>query len=230
MLINITNMYRLGERKHSHRRFYIWFIGFAIFLAALFGFGHHYLKSNTHIGSPPPVVTKKISYDPPAQTIFNENLFSIGVPSGWKLVTRNDIPAPTYTWQGTTGDDQSRWLSVYVDMSLPAFAVNRELHIMGSGSAINVVSDTSDNCTSFTGASTAQNHGSAPAKWEGIDFLCDVGNYERDVVGIVSSDGFNTVSVTGASSMHHFFFTYTDNSVRPDYSIFTNSLKSFRLK
>lgn len=224
-------MYRLGEREHSHRRFYIWLVGFVIFLGILFGLGSHFLKANPQIGQPPAVVTKKISYDPPPLTTFNEQLFSIGMPAGWKPVVRTtDIPAPTYSWQGVTGDDNSRWINVYVDMSLPTFAVNRELHIQGNSHAINVVSDTSDNCTSFTGVNTAQNHGSSPAKWEGIDFLCDVGNYERDVVGTVSTDGLNLVKLTGSTGVHHFFFTFTDNSVRPDYSIFTNVLRTFQLK
>lgn len=223
-------MYRLGERNHSHRRFYAWLLVFILLMVGLFFAGKQFLTADTKIGKTPAAVIRKITYDPPKLVTINEKLFSIGIPPGWKAVTFNDVPQPTYSWQGTTGDDKSRWISLYLDTSLPDFAVNRELHVERNGNAINVVSATSDNCTSFTGVKTDRRTGTAPAKWDGIDFLCDVGNYSRNVVGIASSDGFNSVLLIGATGQHTLFFTYTDSSAKPDYNIFTNSLRSFRLK
>jgi hypothetical protein len=69
------------------------------------------------------------------------------------------------------------------------------------------------------------------AKWSGINFLCDLGNYLRDVVGTSSPEGINSVTLTGnTTGKHTLFFMYTDNTPSPDYSTFINALKSFQLK
>jgi len=72
----------------------------------------------------------------------------------------------------------------------------------------------------------------ASAKWQGIDFLCDQNNLERDVVGTSSLDGINTVSLNSPSGggAHKFFFTYTNQSINGDYSVFTDAVTSFKMK
>jgi len=138
------------------------------------------------------------------------------------------MPHPNYSWQGTNKNN-TRWLNVYMDTIPASLAVNRVLPVMGNGAALSLPTNVSDNCTTFTGASNSTQL-SVTAKWQGITFLCDTGNYVRDVVGTSSLEGVNTVSLsTTTSGNHHFFFTYTDNSSSPDYTIFTNALKSFRL-
>jgi hypothetical protein len=223
-------MYRSGEPEHSHRKFYAWLGGIVIvILAGLFALGH-FLKSDNHIGNTPAVVVTKISYDTTKLTTFDEKLFSIKLPIDWKPIVHNDVPAPTLGWQGSVGDNKNRWLEIYIDTNVGTFAVNRALHIQAHQNTINVLGSVSDNCTTFTGMSNTQGHGGVLAKWQGIDFLCDTGNYERDVVGTTSPDGLNNATLTGTSGPHHFFFVYTDNSASPDYSLFTNAIKSFRLK
>jgi len=223
-------MYRLGEADHSHRRFYTWLIGLLVLLAAGAAALFYFLKPDTSIGPPPRTVTTHVSYDTAELTTFSEPLFTIDLPDGWKPTTHStDIPRPGYTWQGTVKDDAARWMSVYIDQNVSKLAVNRELAVQANGKAVNVLSDVSDNCITFTGASS-QSFGSTPAKWQGIDFLCDSGNSERDVVGVSSPDGLNTITLAGSNGTHHFFFTYTDNSPSPDYSIFINAIRSFRLK
>jgi hypothetical protein len=222
-------MYRLGEREHSHRRLYITFSVFAVLVFGVVVGAKHYLTSNTEVSGSPAVVTK-VSYDAPKVQQVIGNTFTMNIPSTWKLTAdNNDIPSPTYNWQGTSGEDKNRWISVYVDTKLPSKAVNRALHIQANGATINVISGTSDNCTSFTGPANSSS-GVQQAKWENISFLCDTGNYERNVVGIVSPDGLNNINVTGTKGLHTYFFTYTDNAAQPDYTIFTNALASFRAK
>jgi hypothetical protein len=225
-------MYRLGELEYSHHRFYIWLAAFVIFILAAILVVSHFLKATTQIGNAPAVVTTNVNYNTAQTTTFTEPLFTINLPTGWKPAIINDTPTPTYTWQGTSGEDKQRWLDVYVDdtATLKSLAVNRELYVQGHQNMINVLSDVSDNCTTFTGISTTQNQGSVPAKWQGINFLCDTSNYERDVVGTASPNGLNDLTVSGSTGSHNFFFTYTDNSASPDYSIFTSALKSFKLK
>jgi hypothetical protein len=94
----------------------------------------------------------------------------------------------------------------------------------------------SDVCLTFTGApaSSAQTAQSLPnqlAKWQGINFMCDLSNYNNNSVGTSSLQGINTVTLTGSTTgRHSFFFLYVDHNIQPDYSIFTNALKSFRVK
>lgn len=223
-------MYRLGEVEHRHRKIYAFLAGFVALLVVAGFIAAHFLQSNTEIGNTPSTVVTHVSYDTTKLKTFDTPLFTISLPEDWKPVSRNsDIPPPSYTWQGTVKDNANRWLSVYVDSNVANLAVNRELSVQASGTTLNALGDVSDNCTTFTGAAS-QSHGSTPAKWQGIDFLCDSGNYERDVVGVASPDGLNNVTLTGTKGAHRFFFTYTDNAVRADYSIFINALKSLQLK
>jgi hypothetical protein len=116
-----------------------------------------------------------------------------------------------------------------VDTIPTNIGVNRVLPVQGEGSRV-IPTTVSDTCADFTGDKVPGNQ-NTPAKWGGIDFLCDLANYERDVVGTSSSDGVNTVKVTGATTgTHQIFFTYTDNGATPDFTIFVNAVTSFRMK
>lgn len=222
-------MYRLGEREHKHRKLYFWLGVFVLLVIGGYIAARHLLKSNTEASGSPAKVTNVV-FDQSKTQKVDTPLFTLDIPAGWKpRVNQYDIPAPAYSWQGTTGEDRSRWLSVYVDANLASFAVNRALHVEANGALMNVISAVSDNCTSYTG--TANTQARTPAKWDNIDFTCDSGNYERDVVGTVSSAGMNNVTITGAAKgAHRYFFTYTDDSSQPDYTIFTSALKSFGAK
>lgn len=191
----------------------------------------HFLRADTRINPAPAAITTRVSYDTTKYQTLTTPFFSISLPSDWRAVSRSsDVPAPAYNWQGTNSTNADRWLSVYVDENVSDLAINRALDVQGDQTHLTVLGDVSDNCLTFTGAA-AQNQGhSTPAKWQDIDFLCDSGNYERDVVGIVSSDGLNNVTLSGAGDSHRFFFTYTDNTPTPDYTIFTKALKSIRTK
>lgn len=223
-------MYRLGEREHHHRKLYISLVLLAGVIVALGLAARHYLKSDSQITQQSPAAVSAVTYAQTKTQRLDTPYFTISVPSTWKLSGINaEDPKPKYIWQGTVGEDKNRWISVYMDTALSTFAVNRAVHIQADGPSITVIGSTSDNCTSFTGASKTQ--AQTPAKWEGIDFICDSGNYERDVVGTVSPDGMNNINLTGPlKGVHHYFFTYTDNSNQPDYSIFTNALKTFKAK
>ncbi len=218
-------MYRLGERRESHRGFYIWL---GVILTIIIGGGAAsllLLHPDAKVSKTPAAVVRKITYDDGATITYNEPTFSITLPNDWKVEPVNDQPAPTYTWHGTNKDNTDRWIDVFVDAIPATLAVNRVVHVQANGGAISVISDVSDNCTTF-GNAPNQSSGVAQTKWEGLSFLCDTGNYTRDVVGTVSPDGINQVSLTGATGTHHFFFTYTDNSYTPNYQIFTKALKS----
>ncbi|MGH7241623.1 MAG: hypothetical protein ACREGB_04985 [Candidatus Saccharimonadales bacterium] len=223
-------MYRLGEREHRHRKLYFWLSVFTLIVIGCYFGARHFLKSNTETSGSPVKVTN-VAFSQPKTQKVDTPLFTMDIPAGWKpRVDRYDIPLPAYSWQGSSGEDRSRWLSVYIDASVADFAVNRALHVEANGPLMNIISAVSDNCTSYTGAANTQTS-RTPAKWENIDFICDSGNYERDVVGTVSSAGMNNVTITGVvKGAHHYFFTYTDDSSQSDYTIFTSALKTFTAK
>lgn len=71
-----------------------------------------------------------------------------------------------------------------------------------------------------------------PAKWDGVDFLCDMDSKFRNVVGSSSPGNINKVTLTSQTSFtpHSFFFVYEDNNYNPEYTIFYEMLDSFKVK
>jgi hypothetical protein len=223
-------MYRFGERKQGHQRLYISLLVLVGIIAGAALISPHFLRSDTHISAPPKPIISSVKPMGSQLTQVQEPLFSVSLPVDWAKRANKDIPAPTYSWVGTAKDDVARWINIYVDAIPTTLAVNRMLPVAGNGAGLSLLANVSDNCTTFTGANDSKQI-SLPAKWQGVTFLCDTGNYIRDVVGTSSAEGINTVTLTSAThGKHRLFFTYTDNSSSPDYAIFTHALTSFRLK
>lgn len=159
---------------------------------------------------------------------FHLKTFQINLPKDWQQITPPTASA-AYSWRGATKDNNARALDVYIDAIPANFAVNRMLPLTANGSGVQATGGVSNNCSTFTLASTTDPHtGIAPSKWDGIDFLCDMANYVRNVVGTSSADGVNTLSVSGPSGTHRYFFVYTDHSGEPEYDTFTQALQSFQ--
>jgi hypothetical protein len=151
------------------------------------------------------------------------------LPSDWKFISHQTSVYDIYTWHNTKTDPGVEQLQVYFDTIPPSLGVNRVLPVQANADELTPTT-VSDTCANFTG-NKVPGSAKTPAKWDGINFLCDLANYERDVVGTSSSAGINTVTLTGpATGAHKLFFTYTDNGATPDFTIFTNAIQSFRLK
>jgi hypothetical protein len=169
----------------------------------------------------------------PVQT-FSEADFTIQLPTDWKFIGQTTGPYDFYTWQETTKYEDNRVLDIYVD-TIPNTAVNRLQPVTADGNRLQV-GTLSDTCLTFTGpsVSSAQAAQSLPnqlAKWQGVNFMCDLANYNEDSVGTSSLQGINTVTLTGPiTGRHSFFFLYVDHNIQPDYTIFSNALGSFRVK
>ena len=223
-------MYRLGESMARHHKRIVLLVAVAVVLiAAAALFIRYYVRANTFIGPTPPATTTSVATEPTPKT-FDEPLFTIALPIDWRLAESMSSPS-MYRFVATAKPDNARWLDVYVD-SVPAnFAMNRMLPVQADGAGIAVTGTVSDNCVSFTGPGVTVGSGTAPAKWEGITFTCDTGNYIRDVVGVGTGTADNSVVLTSADKgTHKFYFVYTDNDASPDYTIFTSALKKFQLK
>ena len=226
-------MYRVDRRIHRHKRARRnLMIGLVLLLSAIIVYGLLHLRvaprqnirNSTEVRSNFAAATQtKVDIDKP--------LFTLELPSGWKERGPEPavIPAGAYTFQSST--KPSQLLSIYIDAIPVDMAVNHAVVVSGQGDGI-VHDIVSGNCTTFTDASkTDPTTKIAQARWQNTNFLCDMGNYNRGVVGTQSPEGINQVMVTGPRrGAHKVFFRYTDNSVSPDYSTLYRILGSFHMK
>jgi hypothetical protein len=218
-----------SKRRHRGRVLLEVLVVLAVLAAAGLA-GKHFLSSGTQIGKAPPAKTTVVSVQSQAKKHFTEQFFSFDLPSDWEPMSPPNQPYHILSWRNTAQNKGVQQLNIYID-GAPQLAVNRALPIQANGSRLALLGQVSDNCATFTeGAKNA--HGNAlPGKWRRVSFLCDTANIARDVVGTSSPNGVDTVTISSAASgKHTFFFTYTDNSVTPDYDIFTNVITSFQLK
>jgi hypothetical protein len=227
-------MYQLGKRTRQHRRLRR-NVKAAISLLAVFLFclGSYKLlnlqtKPDATIQNAPAQTTNVVTKT--AKLHIDNPLFGFDLPAGWKTFkpTANVTP-PTFSYR--SDGEQVQLLSIYVDTIPSNLAVNRVVVVTPDANGMSH-GGVSDNCTSFTNPTDAEkNLGIASGKWQGTNFLCDIGNYERNVVGITSVNGINEVDLTGNTAhTHKFFFTYTDNSINPDFATFYDILDSFKMK
>jgi hypothetical protein len=223
-------MYKLGHRRsRSLRNVYS---AIAIVLLVLFAGGYvianRYIKPNTTLSQDKGLVSVYGQSNEKKQVI-TEASFKFELPANWKKSTVPKSLYQLYRWQGTSTDDAPRQLDIYVDDLPTQLPVNRLLPVEAANNRITVLNTVSDNCSNFTGTNIAgQKSTSAPAKWSGVDFICDLATYTRNVTGTGSAGTINQVSLTGERGKHSYFIVYTDNSSNPDYGILTQALQSFR--
>lgn len=168
--------------------------------------------------------------------VVNEPTFTMELPGDWKeAARRNDVNERSITWQATKKNADNRMLKLHIDLIPPTRAVNRLLPVAAEGPGL-VLGDLSENCSMFTqgGAGAtgqAPTSKEAPAKWQRVDFICNLPRAIDNEVGTGSTGLVNTINVTGPSQgAHKYFFVYTDRNIQPDYTILFNALKTFRAK
>lgn len=226
-------MYRLYKRQKSKLRRIIFWLAIGLIFLALAVIGVFWIRAKL---SPQTVikqataVTTQVSYNNPTRN-YMEPGFSIDLPTTWKLLPRAGGLYQSYTWQSPDRVTDGQEITVYEDTIPANMPVNRVLVVQAEYDQLTLDGTASDNCSTFTKTAPIPNTPGAPAEWNGISFLCDQSNPERDVIGTSSTDGINTVILKSPTSdvKHKFFFTYTDNSINPDYTVFYNALESLRL-
>lgn len=166
----------------------------------------------------------------PAGAKFDEANFTMELPADWKRLAP-DLAGPhkKYSYQAGLKNADNRYLTIYTDGLPQNMAVNKAVAVRGEGSKLSH-GMASENCTEFT-AQPAANALAVPAKWDGIDFLCDMDTNTRNVIGTSSPGNINKVVLTDVGfTQHSFFFLYEDNNNTPDYDIFYKMLDSFTVK
>ncbi len=226
-------LHRPQQRKHSTRSLVILVLAIVGSVIGVLLAKHFLLNPKTTISTPPPPVVTSVTGSTNLPKHITESLFSIDLPRDWEATAPPpNLPYTILAWHNTAQNKGVRVLNVYVDTIPADLAVNRVLAVQTSGNHMTVLGNVSDNCKDFTQPSKQPgNPDKVHGKWQNLDFICDLGNYLRNVVGTASADGTNTLKFTGPTTgQHRYFITYTDHGPTPDYTIFSSVLESFRAK
>jgi hypothetical protein len=162
--------------------------------------------------------------------------YTMELPGDWREVAhRNDVNEHSTTWQSSKKGDENRSLKLYVDTIPAAKSINQLLPVTVLGAMLSP-GDPSENCATFTkggslDVSQALHAVDTPAKYQSVDFICDLRRVNDQEMGSGSTAGINTVVVTGPQQgTHKYFFLYSDHNIQPNATIFSNAIKSFRAK
>lgn len=174
--------------------------------------------------------------DPVNRLFINEAVFSMELPGDWKELSRKNVPSEhSIAWQSTKKSQDGRSLKLYIDTIPTTLPVNRLLPLSAQGNSLSL-GEISENCATFTQGGTLNVNDAAklketPAKWNKVDFICDLPRVNDNEVGTGSTEGINTITLTGPSLMtHKYFFMFTDHNIQSNYEIFFNALRSFKAK
>jgi hypothetical protein len=227
-------MYRVGSHQKGRRRKVMVWLAVLVVLLGAAGYGVVYarnrLKPVTNITQAHAVTTKVTSGTKTKH--YDEGDFVVDLPGDWQPQPRPAGPYKSFNWQSADRGAGGQIITIYEDAYPVNFAVNRTLIVHGEGDSIMQDGTISDNCAGYTNGKPAQANTGVPAKWQGVAFLCDTMNQERDVLGTSSTDGPNVVILKspGTGVAHKLLFTYTDYAINPDYSVFYNMLSSFHMQ
>lgn len=226
-------MYRLGRQTHKHRRGYrviLTTLAILFFAAVVYWLMHLRIVPEQNIRNAAPVsenyktsASEKVAIDKP--------LFRLELPKGWREVETDKASSTAPKFSFSSPGSQAQMLDLYIDNPPTGMAVNRAIVVSSQGDGL-TYDTVSDNCTTFTEASLKNpQSGNAPARWQTTQFICDMANTARAVVGTMSAEGINQVSVTGPTTgTHKLFITYIDNNINPNYGTFYDILRSLHFK
>ncbi len=166
----------------------------------------------------------------PNNTRFTEAAFTFDMPGDWKKTGELTTgPFHKFSYQSTMKNAENRYLDIYLDKIPLDMAVNKVVAVRGEGTKLSHGS-VSSNCAEFTMKTSAKML-VAPAKWDGVDFMCDMDVTTRNVVGTSSPGNINKVELTNVGfTKRQFFFVYTDHNFNPEYTIFYEVLDSFTVR
>jgi len=226
-------MYQAGQPPKRKRRRITWLVIILIIILLLLLLGlwaRSYFRPQTTINQAH-AQSSKVTFNS-ATKHYDEPDFGIDLPATWHAVPRPIGPYQSYSWQSSDQVTNGQVIEIFEDTIPTNFSVNRALIVNGEVNHLSLEGGASDNCAQYTKpVHTTPNQVGVQAKWQGVDFLCDQGNTQRDVIGTSSTDGVNTVILLNQTTgkKHKFFFTYSDYSQNPDYTIFYNALQSVRM-
>jgi hypothetical protein len=225
-------MYRSNQRYQKHKTLLRFTILVCVVLLVLFAIVWWIIVRGNHSTSANFDKVGNISVNRPDTKDFTTPYFKISLPKTWEEKGRQNPYSYEvyYLYHNTEANYDNRWLRVYVDVFKQDMPLNRMLPIALINNKISS-GVLSDDCTVFTGAPTmvgGQKGSTAPAKWQGISFVCDFAT-PQNVTGTATVDGGYGITMSGPiGGTHKYFFTYTDLNVRPDIQFLSEALKNFQ--
>ncbi len=234
-------MYKLG--KPVHRTSVKAWLFIALLMGAVtFGFYFALIIRNdkTEIKNNNAPLITRVGGDSSNSITINEPLFTLQLKGLWKESSRDTDPNyHTIQWNYTGKDSTGRWIRIYVD-TIPKDQAFNYLQPVTANQDVLSIGQMSENCATFTQGATPNvsrdvsvpnSQASLSARWQGVTFMCDNSHVSHQLVGTGSTDGNNAVSVTGKEhGKHQYFFLYNDDNYHADYSVFVDTLNTFRAK
>ncbi len=223
-------MYRVGLKPNKKkRRWPLWLAACLVVLLLIIG--GVFLGTRVHTATTitqAAAVTTKVNNALATSKTFSEPGFDLKLPTDWTLREHITGEYNIYRFQGTGKLSVGQILDVYQDTTPVNFPVNRVQPVEASGTHITADGSISDNCADFTKAAPASGQSGNPAKWQKVDFLCDLHNTTRNVVGTSAAGSINKVIVQGeGGTTHSFFMSYTDHGLTPDYGALYGAIETF---
>ncbi|QQS19963.1 hypothetical protein IPL85_00670 [Candidatus Saccharibacteria bacterium] len=224
-------MYQYNKRTHKHtklKRRVIWISLAVLSIGIVYGLFQLRIAPKQDVRNPSSL-SNAFKASTEEKVTFSKPELQFEATSGWKEtpVPQSDI-SPRYVYKNVKN---AQILEIYLNNPPQGRAVNKVVVVRSEDGAL-THDAVSDNCVTFTDSNKKNlQTGISPAKWQQVDFLCDMANHSRAVVGAISSDGLNTILVTTASGKtYKLFFTYTDNNINPDYNTFYDILTSMTFR
>ncbi len=161
---------------------------------------------------------------------INEPLFTMELPSDWKLERRaQESYANYYEWRSTKQGGDDRRLLLHIDIMPPSYKITRLQPLIINGNKF-TLGNISGECVDFANdtsrqQSSAGSNSPVEARWEDIPFVCDPMEANQ-TIGTGTSDG----GIAAKIGSHSFFFYYEDHNIRPDDKILQDALRSFQAK
>lgn len=231
--------YIYGHRPGRRRRTRVFIVlGISVLVIGIIG-GLVYLdihkNTNKTVSGESHTVVQALDENTSSLSI-DQPTYTMELPEDWKQVDHQDTRYEhSTTWKSTKSHEDNRFLKVYVDIIPTTKSVNRLLPVSPDASKGLTTGDVSPSCHTFTQggsqlAAQAQQLADAPAKYQNIDFICNRARITANEVGTSSTEGVNTVTIKGSAGSHKYFFLFTDNNIQPNFTIFTDALRSFKAK
>lgn len=230
----MSDKYRFDHRSPKHKKRHVYNVAIvsAIVIGVIVIIILYLIKQTTDsqkVVSGPNQTVGHVSASTDTQTTtVVEPYFTLSLPAEWHQTNAVNTPSQySITWQSFESGVYGRYLTVYIDTIPTTMAINKLLPVYASGSGIDY-GLLSDNCADFATGSLNQPQ---PAKWQNVNFICNLPNRYDNQIGTGSTGGINTVSVSGPKTgTHQYFFLYTDRSAEPDYSDLYTILSSFQAR
>lgn len=173
-------------------------------------------------------VDNNVKINSPATQDFTTNEFTITLPEQWELLGK-DKPyynEEYYLFQSKVVNKEGRFLKVYINLIPENLAVNRMLPIVAQNNRI-VAGDMSGDCKNFKDAPEVSSGQKWLTEWKDVPFYCALAGVTNQVGTGTSQIGYPTTVNGDKSGSNKYFFMYTDQTAKPDYSILKNAVNSF---